>query len=76
MSPRTYRVVVRGRLSDRFADGFDDVISTHAGPDTVLEGPYVDQSQLHGLLDRLRALGIEIVSLDTAAAGSPRGGTP
>lgn len=33
---------------------------------TVLEGRYVDQSSLHGLLDRLRDLGIEIVSFDNS----------
>jgi hypothetical protein len=39
---------------------------------TVLEGPYVDQSSLHGLLDRLRDLGIEIVSFDTSTKEGQR----
>ena len=63
----TYRIVVHGRLSDAFAEGFDDMTQTSSGSNTVLEGLYVDQSHLHGLLDRLRGLGIEIVSFDTSS---------
>lgn len=76
MSEREYRITVRGRLSDVFADGFDDMGQARSGGNTVLHGPYVDQSHLHGVLDRLRALGIEIVSLDTEAAESTPGGAP
>jgi len=60
-----YRIVVHGRLGDGFVDGFEDMTQTTAATNTVLEGPFVDRSHLHGLLDRLRDLGIEIVSFDT-----------
>ncbi len=66
MRQGTYRIVVHGRLGDAFVDGFDDMTQTTTASGTVLEGRYVDQSSLHGLLDRLRDLGIEIVSFDTS----------
>jgi hypothetical protein len=66
VEPGTYRITVSGRLGDGFADGFSDMTQTNHGSNTVLEGRYVDQSQLHGLLERLRGLGIEIISFDTS----------
>ena len=62
----TYRIVVKGRLSDGFANGFEDMTQTASGPNTMLEGSYLDQSHLHGLLDRLRDLGIQIISFDAS----------
>lgn len=43
---------------------------------TVLTGEIVDASQLYGVLDRLRRLGIEIVRFDTYRPGDPESGTP
>ncbi len=57
-----YHIVIRGLLSDGFADGFEGMVQAVQGGNTVLEGPLIDQSQLHGLLDRLHRLGIEIKS--------------
>jgi hypothetical protein len=59
-----YRIVVKGRLSESFASGFED-LSVEALPGrTALEGDFVDQSQLHGVLDRIRGLGIELESVN------------
>lgn len=65
MKDRTYRIVVAGRLGQRFADGFDGMSQTHDGSNTVLEGRSADQAQLHGVLDQLRNLGIEIIGFCT-----------
>ncbi len=65
MERGTYRIVIRGRLGDAFVEGFDGMTQSTNGSNTVLTGRYVDQSHLHGLLDRLRGLSIEIVSFDT-----------
>ena len=59
-----YRIVVRGRLSDSFAAVFEDLSVQLLPGRTALEGDFVDQSQLHGVLDRLRGLGIELVSVN------------
>jgi hypothetical protein len=59
-----YRIVVRGRLSERFAAAFEG-LRVEPGPAlTELSGPFADQSELHGVLDRLRDLGIELVSVN------------
>ena len=65
--PTRYRVVVRGRLSQRLAAGFDGISVESGDGQTTLTGCYLDQAQLHGVLDRLRALGIELVSVNVAS---------
>lgn len=57
---RTFRIWVDGRLSARFADGLTGVGQRDEKGATVLEGAYVDESHLNGLLDHLRALGIGV----------------
>jgi hypothetical protein len=60
---RRYRIVIRGRLSDRLGSAFPEMsLERHPGQ-TVMSGP-ADQARLHVLLDRLRDLGIEPVSVD------------
>ena len=64
VEPRRYRIALRGRLSERFTSMFEGM-SLQVGPDeTVLTGELHDQAQLHGVLERLRDLGIELVSLN------------
>jgi hypothetical protein len=75
-----YRIVLRGRLSERFESAFEGMV-LEAGPNqTVLVGEIRDQAQLYGLLDRLRDFGIDLIAVepaDTADTGSehssPRG---
>jgi hypothetical protein len=64
MIKTNYRITVRGRLSDRFASAFEGMVLEAANGDTVLVGPIDDQGQLHGLLDRLRDFGLELVRLE------------
>ena len=60
---RRYRIVIRGRLSDRLGSAFPEMsLERHPGQ-TVMSGP-ADQARLHVLLDRLRDLGTEPVSVD------------
>ncbi len=79
MGPSKYRIVLRGRLSERFESAFEGM-ALEAGPNqTVLVGEIRDQAHLYGLLDRLRDFGIDLVAVepaDTADTGiehsSPR----
>ena len=68
MSPSRYRIVLRGRLSERFASAFEGMALEHGANQTVLIGDVRDQAQLYGLLDRLRDFGIELVSVQPAGA--------
>jgi hypothetical protein len=62
--PMRYRVVVRGRLGEHLADGFEHLELDAAPGQSSLTGTFADQAQLHGLLDRLRDLGIQLVSVN------------
>lgn len=59
-----YRVTVRGRLSDRLVARLDGLTVVSSEDTTVLAGDPVDQAQLHGILDRIRDLGLELVSVE------------
>jgi hypothetical protein len=64
MRPRRYRIVVVGELSRRFAPAFEGMTVQCTGGQTAITGMVVDQSQLHGLLDRVGELGLELVSVN------------
>jgi hypothetical protein len=64
MQPTRYRIVVAGELSRRFAPAFDGMTVQCTGGETAITGVVVDQSQLHGLLDRVGDLGLELVSVN------------
>lgn len=58
-----YEIRVRGRLTPAVAASFEG-LSTRVEPvDTVLHGPVRDQSELYGVLDRLQALGVDLVEV-------------
>ena len=65
-SRQRYEIVVRGRLSSRYECAFDGVTLLTRHGQTTLCADLVDQSQLYGLLNRLRDLGIELVSVNAA----------
>ena len=64
---KRYDIVVRGRLSDRYACAFDGVTLEPRNGETRLHADIADQSQLYGLLNRLRDFGIELVSVNVIA---------
>jgi hypothetical protein len=67
--PVIYRVRVRGRLTATGGAWFEDLSATVTldGDDTVIGGQLPDQSALHGLLGRVRDLGLELMSVETFA---------
>jgi len=63
-STRTlYRIVVRDELSERLAAAFEGMEMETGGGQTILTGE-VDHSHLHGILDRMGALGLKLQSLE------------
>jgi len=66
-SRQRYEIVVRGRLSSRYECAFDGARLVPRNGQTTLRADLIDQSQLYGLLNRLRDLGIELVSVNLAA---------
>ena len=59
-----YRIRIRGRLSERFADAFRGMTLVPNRNETVLLGIIEDQAHLFGVLDRIRDLGLDLVSVE------------
>jgi hypothetical protein len=62
--PTSYQIVVRGELSQRFSTAFEGMTLKAEAGQTTITGPVIDQAHLHGLLDRIRDLGLELVSVN------------
>ena len=58
-----YEFRIRGRLSEPVLARFDMLTSDSADVETVLHGPVRDQAELHGIIERLQALGLELVEI-------------
>ena len=61
--PKRYRIVIRGRLSERLGAAFAELSLERRPGQTVLSGSG-DQLDLQAVLDRLRDLGLEVVSVN------------
>ena len=58
-----YRIKVKGHLDRRWTEWFGGLtITLEEGGDTLLTGPVADQAALHGLLRKVRDLGIPLIS--------------
>ncbi len=68
MAASRYRIVMRGRLSERFESAFEGMALEPGPNQTVLVGDVRDQAHLFGLLDRLREFGIELLAVEPAGA--------
>jgi hypothetical protein len=70
---KVIRIVVRGRLSARLAAAFEGLTVARRGRTTELRGSVVDNAQLHGLLARIRDLGLDLesVAVSEADAAAP-----
>ena len=59
-----YEIRLKGHLDTRWADWFDGLTLTRCSDGTTtIRGPVVDQSALHGLLQRVRNLGLPLISV-------------
>jgi hypothetical protein len=63
-----YRIRVRGRLDENWSTWFEDMAITVERSDdhttvTTLTGPVTDQAALHGILSRIRDLGLPLLSV-------------
>ncbi len=73
--PSDYVITVRGHLDDHWADWFDGMTITN-GPDgaAALAGPVADQAALHGLLMKIRDLGLPLIAVVPAGASDGAAG--
>jgi hypothetical protein len=67
--PMAYRIRITGQLDARWSDWFEGLSVTLDEGDTLITGPVVDQATLHGLLRRVRDLGMPLVSVGPVEPG-------
>jgi hypothetical protein len=68
MHTRHYEITVRGRLTAALCDAFDGLAATPLAADTVLRGDIPDQAALFGVLERVEALGLELLEVRSSPA--------
>jgi hypothetical protein len=59
----TYEIRIKGRVSAALLDSFAGMDSDLEPVETVLHGPIKDQAQLHAVIERIQALGLELVEV-------------
>ena len=65
--PGVYRIRIRGHLGRQWAGWFEGLtITLEADGCTLLSGPLVDQAALHGILKKVRDLGMPLLSVNLA----------
>jgi hypothetical protein len=74
-SPR-YEIRLKGHLDSRWAAWFDGLsLSTADDGTTALRGPVVDQAALHGVLQKVRATGLPLISVTQLDPDQPLAST-
>jgi len=64
--PSVFQIRIKGHLGHQWTDWFDGMaITLEDDGNTLLTGPVADQSTLHGLIKKVRDLGMPLVSIDS-----------
>jgi hypothetical protein len=63
VAPSDYEIRVKGRLSDTVTGVFEDFTASVKPAETTLRGEIRDQSELHGLLEQIQSLGLELIEV-------------
>ena len=70
--PTIYHIRVKGHLGPRWERWFEPLaIARQDNGDTLLAGPIIDQAALHGVLKRIRDLGLPLISIERIEPDSP-----
>ena len=70
--PLVYQIRIKGHLGCDWTDWFEGLtITLEDNGETLITGPVIDQAALHGLLKKVRDLGLPLVSVSPAELGKP-----
>ena len=58
-----YEIRVKGVIDERWSAWFEGIQVASDGEETVIAGPVADQAALHGLLTKVRDLGLVLISV-------------
>ena len=65
-----YQIRIKGHLDQQWEDWFEGLtITLKENGDTLLTGPVVDQAALHGLMKKVRDLGMPLLSVNRVESG-------
>ena len=65
-----YQIKIQGHLDSQWSDWFEGLaVEPLEGGDTLLTGPVVDQAALHGVLKKVRDLGLPLISVNRVEPG-------
>jgi hypothetical protein len=68
--PMVYQIRIKGQLGRQWTDWFGGLtITLEDNDETLLTGPVVDQAALHGLLKKVRDLGMPLLSVNRVKPG-------
>jgi hypothetical protein len=68
--PLVYQIRIQGHLGTQWTDWFEGLtITLEDNGDTLLTGPVVDQAALHGVLKKVRDVGLPLVSVNRGKSG-------
>lgn len=63
MTPASYEIRIKGRVGDPVLATFANLNASVRPAETVLRGVIKDQAALHGVLDRIQSLGLELIEI-------------
>ena len=67
-----YKIRIKGHLHSRWADWFDGLrLTNESDGTTIISGPVLDQAALHGLLQKVRDVGLPLVSVTSIDPDHP-----
>ena len=69
--PARYEVRVEGVLDSRWSEWFEGLHLQNRSGETILSGTLPDQPALHGILDKVRDLGLTIITVRRLPAEQP-----
>ena len=71
--PTYYQITIKGHLDTHWSAWFDNMaISNEASGEAILHGPLADQAALHGVLIKIRDLGLPLLAITTVATSETK----